>query len=52
MIFSAPKKVYACFLIVSVLFSLLCISCKKRTVANDYEVTFDTIQTSKTQSID
>ena len=46
------KKVYTFILALSVFFSLLNISCTKKTQHNDNGVVFDTIHVDKTQSVD
>jgi len=46
------KKVYTFILALSVFFSLLSISCTKKTQANNNGVVFDTIKVNKTQSVD
>jgi len=46
------NKVYNFVLIFSLMFSVLCTSCNRKSKSNDYEVVFDSIQIDKVESID
>ena len=50
--FQIPKKICYFILTASVFFSLVSISCTKKTKSSDNEVVFDTIQEDKIESID
>ncbi|MCL1933624.1 MAG: DUF3298 and DUF4163 domain-containing protein [Candidatus Azobacteroides sp.] len=50
--FSASKKICYFILTVSVFFSLVSISCTKKTKSDENEVTFDTIRVDKVESVD
>ena len=50
--FTVPKKACAFILIISVFYSVLSISCEKKSKSKDNEVVFDTIQVDRIESID